>query len=156
MSPPPPQSNFVPALCTAPLLGFRALAPLAMTSHRPQSAWQWPGMVRRVLYPFITLAILHPPPGDRDFHVFLVNMYCTGLYCPSALHMALHCFPITSNQSPVYSVIFSLQRRCMGVLCCYFRPKVSSPGDCVRYDSCTLGAHVLATVVGPSPNEKSL
>ena len=40
----------------------------------------------------------------------------------------------------------------MGVLCCYFRPKVSSPGDCVRYDSCTLGAHVLATVVGPSPN----
>ena len=52
----------------------------------------------------------------------------------------------------VYSVMFSLQRRCMGVLCCYFRPKMFSPGDRVRYHSRTLGAHVLATVVGPSPN----
>ena len=39
----------------------------------------------------------------------------------------------------------------MGVLCCYFRPKIFS-GDHVRYHSHTLGAHVLATVVGPSPN----
>ena len=52
----------------------------------------------------------------------------------------------------VRSVIFSLQRRCMDVLCCYFRPKMFSPGDHVRYHSRTLGAHVLATVVGPSPN----
>ena len=42
-----------------------------------------------------------PPLGDRHFHVFLVNMYCAGLCCPSALRMALHCFPITSNQAPV-------------------------------------------------------
>ena len=40
----------------------------------------------------------------------------------------------------------------MGVLYCYFRPKMFSPGDHVRYHSRTLGAHVLATVVGPSPN----
>ena len=40
----------------------------------------------------------------------------------------------------------------MGVLCCYFRPKMFSPGDRVWYHSRTLGAHVLATVVGPSPN----
>ena len=42
----------------------------------------------------------------------------------------------------------------MGVLCCHFRPKMFSPGDRVRYHSHThtLGAHVLATVVGPSPN----
>ena len=52
----------------------------------------------------------------------------------------------------VYSVMFSLQRRCMGVLCCYFRPKMFSPGDRVQYHSHTLGAHVLATVMGPSPN----
>ena len=52
----------------------------------------------------------------------------------------------------VCSVILSLQRRCMGVLCCYFRPKMFSPGDHVRYHSRTLGAHVLATVVGPLPN----
>ena len=52
----------------------------------------------------------------------------------------------------VCSVIFSLQRHCMGVLCCHFRPKMFSPGDHVRYHSRTLGAHVLATIVGPSPN----
>ena len=52
----------------------------------------------------------------------------------------------------VCSVIFSLQRCCMGVLCCHFRPKMFSPGDHVRYHSRTLGAHVLATIVGPSPN----
>ena len=40
----------------------------------------------------------------------------------------------------------------MGVLCCHFRPKMFSPGDHVRYHSRTLGAQVLATVVGPSPN----
>ena len=40
----------------------------------------------------------------------------------------------------------------MGVLCCYFRPKMFSPADSVRYHSRTLGVHVLATVVGPSPN----
>ena len=42
-----------------------------------------------------------PHPGDRHLHVFLVNMYCAGLCCPSALRMALHCFPITTNQAPV-------------------------------------------------------
>ena len=36
----------------------------------------------------------------------------------------------------------------MGVLCCYFRPKMFSPGDHVRYHSHTLGAHVLALVEG--------
>ena len=38
-----------------------------------------------------------PPQGDCHFHVFLVNIYCAGLCCPSALHMALHFCPITSN-----------------------------------------------------------
>ena len=38
----------------------------------------------------------------------------------------------------------------MGVLCCYFRPKMFSPGDHVQYHSRTLGAHVLAIVVGPT------
>ena len=27
-------------------------------------------------------------------------MYCAGLCCPSALRMALHCFPSTTNQAP--------------------------------------------------------
>ena len=40
--------------------------------------------------------------------------------------MALHYF---KSITCVYSVMFSLQRRCMGVLCCYFRPKMFSPND---------------------------
>ena len=38
------------------------------------------------------------------------------------------------------------------VLCPFFRPKMFSPFERVWYHSCTLGARVLATVVGPSPN----
>ena len=72
------------------------------------------------------------------------------LVCVAHLLYALlsHYF---KSSTCVCSVIFSLQRRCMGVLCCYFRPKMFSPGDHVRYHSRTFGAHVLATVVGPAP-----
>ena len=51
-----------------------------------------------------------PPPGDRHFHVFLVNIYCAGLCCPSALYMALQCFPVTSNQSHVCILWCSLSK----------------------------------------------
>ena len=36
--------------------------------------------------------------------------------------------------------------------CPFFRSKMFSPGDRVWYHPHTLGAHVLATVVGPSPD----
>ena len=49
-----------------------------------------------------------PPPsqsprggGGRHFTVLLSNIYCGGLSSPSVAHTFLHCFPITSNQSPV-------------------------------------------------------
>ena len=42
------------------------------------------------------------------------------------------------------------------VLCPFFRPKMLSPGDREWYHSRTFGAHVLATVVGPSPNGPQL
>ena len=72
------------------------------------------------------------------------------LVCVAHLLYAWPCiaFPLLQIKH-LFSVIFC---RCMGVLCCYFRPKMFSPGDHVRYHSRTLGAHVLATVVGPSPN----
>ena len=54
------------------------------------------------------------------------------------------------------SVIFSLQSCRMGVLCCYFRRKMFSACDRLRYHSRTLGAHVLATVMDPSPNGPQL
>ena len=53
-----------------------------------------------------------PPPGDRHFHGFLVNMYCAGLCCPSALRLAL-LSQYYKSSTCVCSVIFSLQRRCM-------------------------------------------
>ena len=74
------------------------------------------------------------------------------LVCVAHLLYARPCIAFPLLQIKHLCVIFSLQRRCMGVLCCYFRPKMFSPGDHVRYHSHTLGAHVLATVVGPSPN----
>ena len=76
-------------------------------------------------------------------------MVVLPICCTHGLALLSHYF---KSSTCVCSVIFSLQRRCMGVLCCYLRPKMFSPGDHVRYHSRTLGAHVLATVVGPSPN----
>ena len=38
------------------------------------------------------------------------------------------------------------------VFCPFFRPKMFSPGDRVWHHPRTFGAHVLTTVVGPSPN----
>ena len=92
-------------------------------------AW-WPWYPSPPLANSPPLQSAPPHPGDRHFHVFLVSMYCAGLCCPSALRMALHCFSHYFKSSTcVYSVIFSLQRRCMGVLCCYLRPKMFTPVD---------------------------
>ena len=68
-------------------------------------------------YPPPRLQSPPPHPGDRHFHVFLVNMYCAGLCCPSALRMALHCFPITSNQAPVCVLWYSLSKGVVWVCC---------------------------------------
>ena len=50
-------------------------------------------------YPAPPLAISHPlqsppPPGDRHFHVFLVDIYCAGLCCSSALAWPCIAFPL--------------------------------------------------------------
>ena len=59
---------------------------------------------------------------DRHFHVFLANTYCAGLCC----HLAFLSHYFKPNTS-LCSVIFSLQIRCTGVLCCYFGPKMFLP-----------------------------
>ena len=57
-----------------------------------------------------------PPPlaisplrggGDRHFTVLLGNIYFGGLCSPSVTDRFLHCFPTTSNQSPVFCDILS-------------------------------------------------
>jgi hypothetical protein len=90
--------------------------------------------------------------GDRHFTTLLGNIYCGGWCSPSVTQTFLHCFPISSNLSPVCLVIYSLSKACVQGVVFVFRPKMFSPGDRVWYHSRTLGAHVLATVVGPSPN----
>ena len=94
-----------------------------------------------------------PPPGRPSLPCFSSEHVLCWFVLPicftHGLALLSHYF---KSSTCVCSVIFSLQRRCMGVLCCYFRPKMFSPGDHVQYNSRTLGAHVLATVVGPSPN----
>ena len=96
---------------------------------------------------------LPPPPGRPSVPCFSSEHVLCWFVLPicftHGLALLSHYF---KSSTGVCSVIFSLQRRCMGVLCCHFRPKMFSPGDHVRYRSHTLGAHVLATVVGPSPN----
>ena len=39
----------------------------------------------------------------------------------------------------------------MGVLCCYFRPKMFSPGDHVQYHSRTLASYSSASATHPVP-----
>ena len=92
-----------------------------------------------------------PPPGRPSLPCFSSQHVLCWFVLPicfmHGLALLSHYF---KSSTCVCSVIFSLQRRCMGVLCCYFRPKMFSPGDHVRYHSRTLGAHVLATVVSAS------
>ena len=70
-----------------------------------------------------------PPPGgggDRHLTVLLGNIYCSGLCSPCVTCTFLHSHS--------------------------FKSVMFSPGDHVWYHSRTLGAHVLATLVGPSPD----
>ena len=91
------------------------------------------GTIQQKFAPKLPPPPLHPPPPPPRETVtsmfFLVNIYCASFCCPSALHMALHCF---KSITCVCSVLFSLQRRCMGVLCCYFRPGGSQKSDTMR------------------------
>ena len=62
--------------------------------------------------------------------------FCTTPVPPPPLAISHHLQSPThyfKSITCVYSVMLSLQRRCMGVLCCYFRPKMFPPGDRVRY-----------------------
>ena len=88
------------------------------------------------------LAICPPPcnPPRRRFAIF-----CGGLCCPFVIALLSHQF---KSGTYVYFVIFHLQRRCIG--CCV---ALSEPGcflPVTMYGSTQ--AHVLAIVVGPSPN----
>ena len=95
-----------------------------------------------------------PPPrrGDCHFTVllgYLLRWFVFPICRTHVLALLSHHF---KSVTCVYSVIFSLQRQCTGCYVPFFRPKMFSPGNHVWYHSRTLGAHVLATVVGPSPN----
>ena len=80
----------------------------------------------RICNPPPPLAIA-PPPADRHFTVLPVNIYYGGLCCPSVTHVLTLLSHYFKSITCVCSMIFSLQRWCMGVV-------------------------LLFSVVGPSPN----
>ena len=78
----------------------------------------------------------NPPPPPR--RLSLPCFSSEHLFCWFVLPICLtHGLALLSHYfksiTCVCSVIFSLQRRCMGVLCCYFRPKMFSAGDRAQY-----------------------
>ena len=94
-------------------------------------------------YPPPPSAIPPPQAGDRHFTVLLSISIAVVRVPPFPLLQISHLCVFCDYLSP---------KAMYRVLCPFFRPNMFSPGDCVWYHSRTLGAHVLATVVGPSPN----
>ena len=94
-----------------------------------------------------------PPEGDRHFTVLLGNIYFAVVCVPHLSHTrSCIAFPLLRfSHLCVFCDILS-PKAVYRVSCPFFRPKVIFPGDRAWYHSRTLGAHVLATVVGPSPN----
>ena len=94
----------------------------------------------------------NPPPRRPSLHFFswqyLLRWFVLPICHTHVLALLSHHFTV----SCVYSVIFSVQKAVYRVSCCFVRPKMFSHGERIWYHSRTLGAHVLATVVGPSPN----
>ena len=90
-----------------------------------------------------------PSPGDCHFTVLLSNICCSGLCRPSVTHVLALLSHHFKSVTHVISVIFYLQRLCAGCHVAF-----SDPGWFLLATvyGTTLGALVLATVVGPSPN----
>ena len=91
----------------------------------------------------------------------------TSLFC-WAISIAVVCVPhLSHTRSCIALPLLQISHLCVfcdilspkavyRVSCPFFRPKMVSPGDRVWYHSRTLGAHVLAIVVGLSPNGPQL
>ena len=73
------------------------------TYQRPPSPPAMPASFEAVRHTLLPPFAISPPlgRGDRHFTVLLGNIYNGGLCSPSVTHTFLHCFPTTSNQSPV-------------------------------------------------------
>ena len=114
--------------------------------------------------PCVFLCFTTPPPSPCN---------PPPLQSPHPRRPSLHCFarqyllrwfvlPVCHTRPCIAFPSFQISHLCVfcdslspkavyGVSCCFSRPKMFSPGDRVWYHSRTRGAHVLATVVGPSP-----
>ena len=96
-----------------------------------------------------------PLPGGGET---VISLFCWAISIAvvSVPHLSHTCFRIVSpllriSHLCVFCDILS-PKAVYRVSCPFFRPKMFFLGDRVWYHSRTLGAHVLATVVGPSPN----
>ena len=103
----------------------------------------------------ITSPVPDPPPGGGES---VGSLFCW------ATSIAVVCVPhLSHTRSCIAFPLLRISHLCVfrdilspkavyRVSCPFFRPQMFFPGDCVWYHSRTRGAHVLATVVGPSPN----
>ena len=103
-----------------------------------------------VLYPpplEITSPLQSPTPlGGRPSLHYFARQYLLQWFVFPICHT--HVLALLSQYFKSVTCVHLVYK----VSCPFFRPKMFSPGDRVWYHSCTVGAHVLATVVVPSPN----
>ena len=92
-----------------------------------------------------------PPPGRPSLHCF-ARQYLLRWFVLTICQ--IHFLALLSHHFSHLCVFFNIlsPKAVYRVLYCFFRPKMFSTGDRVWLHSRTLDAHVLATVVGPSPN----
>ena len=91
-----------------------------------------------------------PRQGRRSLHFLLGNILRWFVFPICHTHV-LAFLALLSHYFESVTCVFS-PKAVYRVLYLFFRPRIFSPSDCIWYHSRTLGAHVLATVVGPLPN----
>jgi hypothetical protein len=94
---------------------------------------------------------LNPHPAETVLSMCFVVNICYGSLCCPRVTQGMALTPIDSSQSPHVLRDILYPKAVCGMLCCFFRPQMFSPGDHVWYHSHTWCAHVLATVKGLSP-----
>ena len=97
----------------------------------------------------------HPPPPPETVTFMFFELTSIAVACVAHLPYTLHCIAfllLQINHLCVFCDTVSPKALYVCVVLLFQTQDGWSPGDRVWYHSRILGAHVLTTVVGPSPN----